>query len=291
VGVDFVGGEFSPWDEDQLWRDKLRRASIRHTRSMDMLDEIHHDGHPDSRHQSNGKSILPAEEDCYERLLQYSATLERTKRGQTYLDGYTWDEMEQRFREPGGQTKQRGKETSSALPPLPPAPPPASNHSTSTGHLVINNNNNSPSHPFLEDGLPPPAFEIDREKLRQWDLMSTAPVPSSSSSTAALPDNQAINKEGGRRPAADSSSNNTITATKAGHPPPSSPPPQQPPPPPPTSSESINRKPTTTTTTTTSPPPSQPPPPVPSTPIQAIRPSPFHQLVPPDLVRTPGKMI
>jgi hypothetical protein len=254
---------------------------------MDMLDEIHHDGHQD-RHQSNGKSILPAEEDCYERLLQYSATLERTKRGQTYLDGYTWDEMEQRFREPGGQVKHRGKDPTSALPPLPPPPPLASpmNHSaTTTGHLV-NNNNSQQSHPFLEDGLPPPAFEIDREKLRQWDLMSTAPVLSSSSSTAALPDNQAINKEGGRRPAADSSSTTTTTA-KAVHPP-SSPPPQQPPPPPP-SSESICRK--TTKTTTSSPPPSQPPPPVPSTPIQAIRPSPFHQPVPPDLVRTPGKIM
>jgi hypothetical protein len=249
---------------------------------MDMLDEIHHDGHQD-RHQTNGKSILPAEEDCYERLLQYSATLERTKRGQTYLDGYTWDEIEQRFREPGSQTKQRGKDATSALPPLPPPPPLSSpmNNTSTTGHLV-NNNHSQQSHPFLEDGLPPPAFEIDREKLRQWDLMSTAPVPSSSSSTAALPDNQAITKEGGRRPATESSSTNNIT--KAVHPP-SSPPPQPPPPPPP--SELISRK----TTTPTSPPPSQPPPPVPSNPIQAIRPSPFHQPVPPDLVRTPGKMI
>lgn len=263
---DFVGGEFSPWDEDQLWRDKLRRASIRHTRSMDMLDEIQHD-HQDSN-QTNGKSHLPAEEDCYERLLQYSATLERTKRGQTYLDGYIWDEMEQRFREPGCTKSQK---EAPGLPPLPPPPPlvPPPNHATPSS------NNNSASHPFLGEGLPPPAFEIDREKLRQWDLMSTAAVPSSA---VALPDNQAINKEGGRRPAADSSSNNT---TKAVH--------SKSPIPPPSSSDAISR---TTATTTTSPsPPTQPPPPVPSTPIQAIRPSPFHQPVTPDLVRTPGKMI
>lgn len=32
---------------------------------------------------------------------------------------------------------------------------------------------------FLEEGVyptKPPSFEIDREKLRQWDLMSSAPV-------------------------------------------------------------------------------------------------------------------
>ena len=133
--------EFSPWDEDKLWRDKLRRASIRHTRSMDMLDEIHHN-------RKAGRSQPEAVEEesgCYERLVQYSATLERAKRGQTYLDGYLWDELEQRFRRPESEILE------------------TSNH-------------------FLEDSLPP--FEIDREKLRQWDLLSTAaPV-----------------KEGGRRP-------------------------------------------------------------------------------------------
>merc|ERR1711911_333024 len=123
---------------------------------MDMLDEIHHHHHHHNHHRKPGRSPaeeiarLPEEESgCYERLVHYSATLERAKRGQTYLDGYLWDELEQRFRRP--------ESSSTALPSE------TSNH-------------------FLEDSLPP--FEIDREKLRQWDLLSTAaPV-----------------KEGGRRP-------------------------------------------------------------------------------------------
>lgn len=181
-------GEFSPWDEDQLWRDKLRRASIRHTRSMDMLDEISSGSSSTSKSQRDKKNhILPPapeeEESCYERLLQYSATLERTRRGQTYLDGYTWDEMEQRFRKPG-----RG--LSEGVAPPTPGSSTAATISSSTPPPQLHNSNHSmtpSSHPFLEDGLPPPAFEIDREKLRQWDLMSTAaPIPAAA--------------EGGRRP-------------------------------------------------------------------------------------------
>ena len=245
---DFVGGEFSPWDEDQLWRDKLRRASIRHTRSMDMLDEIHHD-----HHNGNGKGPVAdkavEEEDCYERLLQYSATLERTKRGQTYLDGYTWDEMEQRFRKPG-RTKPTIKDQQ-----LPPA-------TTTTTQSPAAQLQPSPSHPFLEDGLPPPAFEIDREKLRQWDLMSTAPVP-------AQPDNRAINKEGGRRPAVAHQSSSTNSSSEAARP----------------AKQQKQEQPVDLTSRAH---------PVPSTPSQSAiqRPSPYHQSVhPPDLVRTPGKTI
>ena len=108
--------EFSPWDEDQLWWDKLRRASIRHTRSMEIVlaDEsaIHqqptHGQRSRNKQQPQQLPVIPASEDtagddgddCYERLIQYSATLERTKRGQSYLDGYMWDEIEQRFRQP-----------------------------------------------------------------------------------------------------------------------------------------------------------------------------------------------
>ena len=149
--------EFSPWDEDKLWRDKLRRASIRHTRSMDMLDEIQHNRKP-GRSRAEEIAPLPEEESgCYERLVQYSATLERAKRGQTYLDGYLWDELEQRFRRPESGY------------------PETSNH-------------------FLEDSLPP--FEIDREKLRQWDLLSTAaPI-----------------EEGGRRPLGPTTPNSEAPA-------------------------------------------------------------------------------
>lgn len=267
-GSDFVGGEFSPWDEDQLWRDKLRRASIRHTRSMDMLDDIHQEQHQQQQPHTNGngvnKSVVAApEEDCYERLLQYSATLERTKRGQTYLDGYLWDEMEQRFRKPGA----------------PPPPTPSSGKETPVNNnqqqqQLNNNTNNSPSHPFLEDGLPPPAFEIDREKLRQWDLMSTAPVPSSDNRV----NNISNNKEGGRRPAAaeNSSSNNNRPSSDAA------------------TSNSKSPRPFTEQRIHQQQQHQQqhlpPPLPLSSPPVPSVRPSQF-QPVPPDLVRTPGKIL
>ena len=323
---DFVSGEFSPWDEDKLWRDKLRRASIRHTRSMDMLDEIHQDGHstannghPSSNHHNNNnndnhnnntgrqrsssstKPVAAAaeaeekEEDCYERLLQYSATLERTKRGQTYLDGYLWDEMEQRFRKPG---RTKPVDQDNAPPPLhvptanaAAAAAVAAAAASSSSSSIMATTTSSPPHPFLEDGLPPPAFEIDREKLRQWDLMSTAPVPAS--------DNRNSSKEGGRRLAALDGSTNTNTSTSNNH----------------TNNtttttantidnnsnnnsnndhrhpsvtDQINRAKPSLTLVPSSPPPPLSPPQQPTT--QGMRPSP-NQLVPPDLVRTPGKMI
>ena len=165
-------GEFSAWDEDRLWRDKLRRASIRHTRSLDMLND---DGHNRKPRLVVAPPVDPPsagldDGDCYERLLQYSATLERTKRGQTYLDGYTWDEMEQRFRKPNQEKCQSPEQRAG-------------------GASSVASNERSPiQHHFLDDSLPP-TFEINREKLRQWDLMSTAPVLTPSDGP----------KEGGRR--------------------------------------------------------------------------------------------
>ena len=174
------GEEFSsPWDEDQLWRDKLRRASIRHTRSMEMLDEI-----PNASPGGGAAVVDPGgggSDDCsYERLLQYSATLERTKRGQTYLDGYMWDEKEQRFNQQQQEKEKKEMTTSPA--------------------------------PFLEDGLPSPGFEIDREKLRQWDLMSTSAVPE-------FPV-RGCTKEGGRRPAAVDSTRPADSSLHSVNPPP-----------------------------------------------------------------------
>ena len=181
--------EFSAWDEDRLWRDKLRRASIRHTRSMEMLDEIH-TRKPrlvavQQSEEETRETISPNDEgDRYERLLQYSATLERTKRGQTYLDGYMWDEMEQRFKKP-----EQNEEPNQPVPSV---------ETTNSNCLTRNNTSNH----FLDDSLPP-TFEIDREKLRQWDLMSTAPVLSAAET----------GKEGGRLQV--SNSNTSVPVSQA----------------------------------------------------------------------------
>jgi hypothetical protein len=89
----------------------------------------------------------------YERLSRYSESLERTRRGQIFLEGYIWDEDQETFRkhrtEISRQQRQSQQEQhfleDAGLPP-------------------------QPSH------QPPLSFEIDREKLRQWDLMSSAPL-------------------------------------------------------------------------------------------------------------------
>jgi hypothetical protein len=223
------------WEEDVLWRESLRRVSLRHTRSLDNLDgergvrsnsrlsnasaattstmeqsgpfadrpsgegcvrqkvtrdvtyvndsmmrnshyrldplrQKEYEDYREGRRRTRRRTQQmqgPVSDDVaagmeqddgvhYERLSRYSESLERTRRGQTYLEGYIWDEDKETFRkhhtEPvttqqqyQSQQKQRFLEDGS----LPPQPPPPQ---------------------------PPPSFEIDREKLRQWDLMSSAPL-------------------------------------------------------------------------------------------------------------------
>lgn len=224
------------WEEDTLWRESLRRVSLRHTRSLDNLDggrvvrsssrlstssaattastieqsgrstellsgggcvrqkisrevtyvndsfvrsnhrrldssrqreyeEDYREGRRRTRRrpqQSQGRvsdDVAPeAERDDgvhYERLSRYSESLERTRRGQTYLEGYIWDEDQETFRKHQNNSASSKQQNQSqqqqhflGVSSLPPQPPPQ----------------------------PPPSFEIDREKLRQWDLMSSAPL-------------------------------------------------------------------------------------------------------------------
>lgn len=176
------------WEEDTLWRESLRRVSIRHTRSLDDLDRDSPGDAPSGdnrgkvsgevtyvndsvtvRSRTNhreyeedyreGRSVRqvrtsgPPELDDgvhYERLVpRDSEMFNRTRRGQTYIEGYVWDEEREVF------------------------------HRGEKSNLPIRDPPRKPSQPFLEVGLyptRPPSFEIDREKLRQWDLMSSAPA-------------------------------------------------------------------------------------------------------------------
>jgi hypothetical protein len=224
------------WEEDVLWRESLRRVSLRHTRSLDNLDggrgarsssrlsnssaattstmeqsgrcadllsgegcvrqkvcrevtyvndsmvrnshhrldpsrqkeyEDYREGRRRTRRRTQqiqgriSDDVAPGtgHDDGvhYERLSRYSESLERTRRGQTYLEGYIWDEDQETFRkhhtEPAPtrqqfQSQQQQQKHFLEDGSLPPQPPPQ----------------------------PPPSFEIDREKLRQWDLMSSAPL-------------------------------------------------------------------------------------------------------------------
>jgi hypothetical protein len=224
------------WEEDALWRESLRRVSLRHTRSLDNLDggravrsssrlstssaattastieqsgrrtdllsgggsvrqkisrevtyvndsivrgshhrlessrqreyeEDYREGRRRTRRrpqQSQGRVsddvAREAERDDgvhYERLSRYSESLERTRRGQTFLEGYIWDEDQETFRKHHND----------------PAPSQQQHQSQQQQHFLGDS-----SLPPQPPPQPPPSFEIDREKLRQWDLMSSAPL-------------------------------------------------------------------------------------------------------------------
>ncbi|PSN50058.1 hypothetical protein C0J52_04228, partial [Blattella germanica] len=237
------------WKDDALWRESLRRVSLRHTRSLDNLDsgrggrsssrlsnssvtttastmepsgasssgrrsadllsnagcvrqkisrevtyvnesmmrnhrldpakqreyeEDYREGRRRQRRrpqqvQSRGPEDAASGVDRddgvhYERLSRYSESLERTRRGQTYLEGYIWDEDQEIFR------KHRQTESPSSR----------QQHQSQQQQQQLQQQQH-----FLEEGSlppqppppqPPPSFEIDREKLRQWDLMSSAPL-------------------------------------------------------------------------------------------------------------------
>lgn len=205
-----------PWEQDVLWRESLRRVSLRHTRSLDDLDE------DESSPAAPGPSIVPPsgrrsvdmlssrdrvarvsrevtyvndvaarnrmlrtkrevyetdyregrrggphpppppqneEEDTgvYERLARTTESLDRSRRGQTYVEGYEWDVDRETFRQ--------------GIVP------------DSAQRIVRERNQQQQQQTqqqqqqqhFLEESLPP-SFEIDREKLRQWDLLSSAPL-------------------------------------------------------------------------------------------------------------------
>ncbi|XP_069978136.1 uncharacterized protein [Penaeus vannamei] len=175
--------ESQEWEDDSQWREQLRRASLRHTRSLETLDE----GRP--RRPGDGGSSenrpparlsvpnhQPSMEDHSSQRLQqhkldeytvdyregrvgpnhyrghgsqHSETLERTRRGLTCLEGYEWDEAEERFRKPN-----------------PPSRIQSPTHQQ---------NHNVQHQPFLADGLPP-SPETEREEQRQWQE-SPAPPP------------------------------------------------------------------------------------------------------------------
>ncbi|XP_042236724.1 uncharacterized protein LOC121875969 isoform X2 [Homarus americanus] len=182
--------EEQDWEDDSQWREQLRRASLRHTRSLETLDEGRprrpgdgsNEGRPPARLSVPNKPSQVAEETNHQRLQQlhldeytvdyregrintnqyrntgglHSETLERTRRGLTCLEGYEWDEAEEKFKKPIqlGRLQQ----------PLPQQPP-----------------SNMPHQPFLADGLPPsPETECeDQRQCQQSPSLPPAPAPPS----------------------------------------------------------------------------------------------------------------
>ncbi|XP_076249256.1 uncharacterized protein LOC143188726 [Calliopsis andreniformis] len=181
--VSASNGNFSsddPWEQDSLWRESLRRVSLRNARSLDNLDSSPRPtGSSNSDSKGRNKvtrgatyvndSVISGRDKCLEdlierpRVIKRRTKLEEDKKEQIVEDlsyesrsmdrihssGYVWDAQNEAYR------KATAEET---------------NH-------------------FLEEGNLPPvrlisdtqmsattsaAFELDREKLRQWDLLSSA---------------------------------------------------------------------------------------------------------------------
>uniref|UniRef100_A0A8D9AHW7 Pleckstrin homology domain-containing family A member 7 n=1 Tax=Cacopsylla melanoneura TaxID=428564 RepID=A0A8D9AHW7_9HEMI len=139
------------WEEDNLWRESLRRVSMRHTRSLDDLDQREvgtKSGRQSADILSNQKKLT---------------------REVTYVNDIVSNRI--------NQQKVQGSDDSVYVR--------LAQHPDKPGYPVVQQVDNSPSREqskqgsFLEQGMyptRPPSFEIDREKLRQWDLMSSAPA-------------------------------------------------------------------------------------------------------------------
>lgn len=109
------------WEEDSIWRERLRSASQRHTKSMEDLDSI---GEVKKKQKKSPRGI---------------------SRGVTYVN-------DNFFKQDKHQKEQENKETKSS------------------------------KNEIKKEG----SFIIDREKLRQWDLLSSAPSDDQLSTTTAV---------------------------------------------------------------------------------------------------------
>ncbi|KAK7081765.1 hypothetical protein SK128_016479, partial [Halocaridina rubra] len=189
-----VGQEGQDWEDDSQWREQLRRASLRHTRSLETLDEnrprrpgdgVNGESRPPARLSVPSHPSHSPEETNLQRLkqlqldeytvdyregrlgpyhyrgsnMQNSETLERTRRGLTCLEGYEWDEKEEKFRKPNQTVHIRQPVTQSLQ------------------HSMQQQSQQS----FLADGLPPsPETECEDQRLEQESqTLHLAPGPTS----------------------------------------------------------------------------------------------------------------
>ncbi|XP_058789271.1 uncharacterized protein LOC131663141 isoform X3 [Phymastichus coffea] len=179
------GGE-DPWEQDSLWRESLRRVSLRHARSLDNLDS-----------PSSSPRTTPTTESCRART--------KITRGVTYVNDSVANSAER------PRVKRRSDETTMSNGTIAPSDGNGKDGSAmraqdneddayeslamdriGAGGYIWDPENEAyrkPEH-FLAEGNPAPAaaatavaaatatssnsFELDREKLRQWDLLSSA---------------------------------------------------------------------------------------------------------------------
>lgn len=143
-----------PWEQDALWRESLRRVSLRHARSLDNLDTAPRAPPAKSRPRITrgatyvNDNVAPRREAAKEAEPGAGAEdddEEEEEDAYEVLDrAYVWDAEHQVYRK------------SSA----------ANRHFLAKGNL--------PPAPAVAESRASTSFELDREKLRQWDLLSSA---------------------------------------------------------------------------------------------------------------------
>ncbi|XP_054014610.1 uncharacterized protein LOC128895750 isoform X2 [Hylaeus anthracinus] len=166
-----------PWEQDSLWRESLRRVSLRNARSLDNLDSPPRPPPSSGADAKRNKitrgatyvndSVVLRRDNCLEENTERPRVKRRPNKdedGQQTVDdltyeslsmdrihagGYVWDAQNEAYR------KATAEDT---------------NHFLEEGNLppvrLISETQMS--------GTTSASFELDREKLRQWDLLSSA---------------------------------------------------------------------------------------------------------------------
>ncbi|KAK0080857.1 hypothetical protein PV325_013219, partial [Microctonus aethiopoides] len=165
----FVGED--PWEQDTLWRENLRRVSLRHARSLDNLDtpERTNETTTDSRTRPKitrgatyvNDSVVLQRLASPDHIQERPRLKRRTEVGNIELSqeddgayeslamdrasgGYVWNTESESYRIQSSEQDN-------------------TNHFLDEGNL-----------PLAHQQSEPRSFELDREKLRQWDLLSSA---------------------------------------------------------------------------------------------------------------------
>lgn len=200
------------WEEDTLWRETLRRMSLRHARSLDDLDKDCQKLTSVSGRQSADILATDAKKstkkvtrdvtyvnDCVtaqvrkakQNSKEYTEDYREVRRIKRYVrspvgngsadDGVHYERLDPRATltrpAPTNYQYYNGGETRNDMMGVTRTTTAAA--SMKQQHGRHNTQPKSGAQSFLEEGVyptKPPSFEIDREKLRQWDLMSSAPV-------------------------------------------------------------------------------------------------------------------
>lgn len=173
-----------PWEQDSLWCESLRRVSLRNARSLDNLDSPPRPGRSDDS-KSRGRitrgatyvndSIVLRRDNCMEETS--CGERPRVKR-RTNKDHH----MQERSIEDDGDIDNDVTYETLSMELIGTGGYPVWDPQNKAYHKPTASDRNH----FLEDGNLPPArsipdvrmsatsFELDREKLRQWDLLSSA---------------------------------------------------------------------------------------------------------------------